>query len=368
MRDGIYCVADREEGLRVTKEELNAALNRKLKRELDRFRESFLALPQDELLNRAYEYVVRQDIVSTMEYVDLDKKDAQALLNSPNPLDDMFAEFEERDIGYTAVLQDCAVVCAKDAERRYMRHSAETRNAPLYPYSFEYARDHGESARYDASREANLLCKEAVEAAVQDYFDGNELHPEAVRQVVNRFPYERVFYVLAVTVQLSEWDKSWSAENKAWARTIQVAFDEMPMNQGNRNTDYIIEADTVNLNDFISMAREQYARDHPLTPEEVTAEAQRIFDALQGEQEPNSPHRTHFMAEIHPEFLQKANSTDRDRLLRLLPFKTTTLTPLIGEPGMYVLISAEEDRASKKELHKPRTTAKKKKPEKKPER
>ena len=352
----------------MTKEELNEALYRKLNRELDQFRESFLALPQDKLLNRAYEYVVRQDIVSTMEYVDLDKKDAQALLNAPNPLDDMFAEFEERNIGYTAVLQDCAVVCAKDAERRYQRHSAETRNAPLYPYSFEYARDHGESARYDASREANLLCKEAVEAAVQDYFDGKRVHPEAVRQVVSRFPYERVFYVLAVTVQLSEWDKSYSAENKAWASTVQAAFDEMPMNQGNRNTDYIIEADTVNLNDFISMAREQYAREHPLTPEEVTAEAQRIFDALQGEREPNSPHRTHFMAEVRPEFLQKATSTDRDRLLRLLPFKTTTLTPLIGAPGMYVLISAEEDRASQKELRKPRTPAKKKKQEKKPER
>ncbi|MBQ9345930.1 MAG: DUF3849 domain-containing protein [Oscillibacter sp.] len=352
----------------MTKEELNEALYRKLNRELDQFRESFLALPQDELLNRAYEYVVRQDIVSAMEYVDLDKKDAQALLNSPNPLDDIFAEFEERNIGYTEILQDCAAVCAKDAERRFQRHSEETRNAPLYPYSLEYARDHGESARYYASREANLLCKEAIEAAVLDYFDGKNVHPEAVRQVVNRFPYKRVFYVLAVTVQLSEWDTFYSAENKAWARTVQVAFDEMPMMQGNRNTEYIIEANTVNLNDFITMAREQFARDHPLAPEEVTAEAQRILDALQAEQEPNSPHRTHYMAEVRPEFLQKASSMDRDRLLRLLPFKTTTLTPLVGEPGMYVLISAEENRTSKQELRRPRTPAKKKKQEKKPER
>ena len=351
----------------MTKEELNAALYRKLKRELDQFRESFLALPQDELLNRAYEYVVRQDIVSTMEYVDLGKKDAQALLNSPNPLDDMFAEFEERDIGYTEVLQDCAAVCAKDADRQYQRHRAETRNVPLYLSSREYARDHGEAARYAASREANLLCKDAVEAAVLNYFDGSKVHPDAVRQVADRFSYERIFYVLANTVQLSEWDESWSAENKAWARTIQTAFDEMPMNQGNRNTDYIIEANMVNLNDFISMAREQYARDHPLTPEEVTAEAQRILDALRTKQEPNSPQHTHFMAEVRPEFLQKANSADRDRLLWLLPFKTTALTPLIGEPGMYVLISAEEDRASKKELRKPRTPTKKK-PGKKPER
>ena len=74
------------------------------------------------------------------------------------------------------------------------------------------------------------------------------------------------------------------------------------------------------------------------------------------------------MAEVRPEFLQKASSMDRDRLLRLLPFKTTSLTPLVGEPGMYVLVSAEEDRASKKELRRPRTPAKKKKQEKKPER
>ncbi|MBQ9346534.1 MAG: DUF3848 domain-containing protein [Oscillibacter sp.] len=105
----------------MTKEELNHALYRRLKQELEQFRDSFLALPQDELLNRAHEYVVRQDIVSVMEYADLDERDAQALLNSNYPLDDVFQEFERRDIGYTQVLENCAAVCARNAEKMYQQ-------------------------------------------------------------------------------------------------------------------------------------------------------------------------------------------------------------------------------------------------------
>lgn len=116
----------------MTREELNNALYRKLKRELEEFRDSFLALPQDELLNRAYEYVVRQDIVSVMEYVSLDERDAQALLNSNHPLDDVFQEFERRDIGYTQALENCAAVCAKNAEKLYQRQrEAYAHDRPL---------------------------------------------------------------------------------------------------------------------------------------------------------------------------------------------------------------------------------------------
>ena len=262
----------------MTKEELNVALYRKLKRELEQFRASFLALPQDELLNRAYEYVVRQDIVSVMEYLDLDEKDAQALLNSNHPLDDMFQEFEERDIGYMKALENCAAVCAENAERLYLQHRENTKNVPLYPYSYEYANANGQSAEYHNSREANLLCKDAIEDALQNYFDGTQVHPDAVRHVADCFSSERILYVLANTVQLSEWETFYSAENKAWARTVQVALDEGLMT-GNRNTDLIVEANTVNLNDFITMAREEYAHDRPLESGEITAEKQTSSNA-----------------------------------------------------------------------------------------
>lgn len=50
---------------------------------------------------------------------------------------------------------------------------AETlKNIPLYLNSMQYAQGHGEGTRYAASREANILCKEAIEAAIASNHDG----------------------------------------------------------------------------------------------------------------------------------------------------------------------------------------------------
>lgn len=266
-------------------EELNLALYQKMKRELELFQESFLALPHDEMLRRAYNLVVRQDFLDFLEYYELDETAARALLNSKHPLDDIFNEFDELDLGHFQVFQKCAAVCAKNAERLYLQNREKTRNVPLYPYSYEYANANGQSADYYNSREANLLCKDAIEAALQNYFDGTKVHPDAVRQVADCFSSERILYVLANTVQLSEWDSLYSAENKAWARTVQVAFDEGLMT-GNRNTDMIIEANTVNLNDFITMAREEFAHNRPLASGEITADSQ---SAGKEHRKPKSP-------------------------------------------------------------------------------
>ena len=100
-------------------------------------------------------------------------------------------------------------------------------------------------------------------------------------------------------------------------------------------------------------------RPQPLTQEEVTAEAQRILDALKAEREPNSPNGTHFMTEISPDFLRRANDKNRDALLRLLPFKSISFSSLEGRIGTFALISKDENRSSKTALRKAGTRRKK---------
>ena len=45
----------------------------------------------------------------------------------------------------------------------------------------------------------------------------------ASQQVVHEFGFDRTLYVLANTIQLKDWDGRFSQDNKAWARSVQIA-------------------------------------------------------------------------------------------------------------------------------------------------
>lgn len=65
-------------------QELNTALYEKLFAEQEKFKGWLLTQPPSEILNHAYEYVMREDIVLAMEYHDLTDEQAKALLASPS--------------------------------------------------------------------------------------------------------------------------------------------------------------------------------------------------------------------------------------------------------------------------------------------
>ncbi len=50
------------------------------------------------------------------------------------------------------------------------------------------------------------------------------------------------------------------------------------------------------------------------------------------------------MAQIAPDVLARGNSKDMDRLMAMLPFRSTTFSGLSGRKGQFVLISKEENR------------------------
>ena len=93
-------------------------------------------------------------------------------------------------------------------------------NTAIYPHSAAYAKEHGELEQYRASNRANLQCKEAIEAAVREHFDGMYLSRDAAKDVIETYGIDRVMFVLANTVQLQDWDGRYSPRNKAWAKTI----------------------------------------------------------------------------------------------------------------------------------------------------
>ena len=219
-------------------------------------------------------------------------------------------------------------------------------SVPIYSHTASYAREHNELDAYRASLNANLQCKEAIEAAVREHFDGMYLSHDAARGVIETYGMERVMLVLANTVQLQNWDGRYSPRNKEWAKTIPN------YNSDTVRVGYAVNSHPAVLNGFIDLVREEYLRRQPLTAEDIQAEAERILRELRAPDVPNSPHGTHYMARISQEFLNRAGSKDHDRLMNLLPFRSLAFTGMKGLPGTYATILASEDRS--KELRQPR--------------
>lgn len=230
-----------------------------------------------------------------------------------------------------------------------MNKSPPCKKIPVYLRTFQYAQEHGELPQYQASYKANIACKEAIEAAIQENHDGFRFNGQkAVSPVLRQFGYGRVFYVLANSVREKEWDGRISTGNKTWARTIPVPKDEC------WNAAFLVDrANPGLLNLFVNEARHEYLLTKPLKVADIRAEAEKILRSLQSEQEPNSPNGTHFIAQVSPDFLRWARTKDTNRLMDFLPFASLSLATLEGRTGVFALISKDEDRQQPLRLRKP---------------
>ena len=219
---------------------------------------------------------------------------------------------------------------------------------PVYQLPFDYAQAHDECAQYNASLDANIACKEAIETAIGRYYGHNRLGAvHAVRDVVKQFGYERTLYVLANTVQRLEHDGRISRKNKEWAWKTPFGADP-------KCAYFIItNCHPGLLNIFLDTARHEYLLSQPIKRADIKAEASHILEQFQEAVEPNSPNGTHFMARVSPDFWARAKQKDRDRLMNMLPFASLSLSTLEGYKGIYALISKDEDRSKPLILRKP---------------
>ena len=181
---------------------LNTALYEKMATEQEKYRDWLKSQPPEEILHHTYEYTVREDIVMAMEELELTDAQAQALLESPSPLADVYRYFEKLETGYMDMIRDSIENRADDV----CRAKEELRTTPIYPHSAAYAREHGELEQYRASNNVNLQCKESIEAAVREHFDGMYLSHDAAKGVIETYGMERVSMVLSNTIQLQDWD------------------------------------------------------------------------------------------------------------------------------------------------------------------
>ena len=91
----------------MTNEQWNTTLYKQMFTEQEQFRDWLLTQPPQEILNHAYEYVMREDILLSLEYNDLTDARAAALLTSPSPLADVYAEFDKLESSHMEEIWTC---------------------------------------------------------------------------------------------------------------------------------------------------------------------------------------------------------------------------------------------------------------------
>ena len=81
----------------MTNDELNTLLYHKLLKEQELFKEKLRNSSAREVMENAYELVIREDILLHLEENDLSGAQSRALLKSEHPLSDLFNAWENRE-------------------------------------------------------------------------------------------------------------------------------------------------------------------------------------------------------------------------------------------------------------------------------
>lgn len=238
--------------------ELNYDLYAKMDREMTQFVEWLNLQTPEEVMRHAYEFVVKSDILSTLEDFDLTDEHARALLISEDPLEELY-RIHNRD--WDAARQRIEETIQSYAEGLTERYAANVA-VEVYPHSEMYAEEFGEWEMYQHSTQLNILCKEAINDVVHRYFSFNELDPEALHQVAEKFGVPRMRFVLANTVLAMQGESGVAPEHKAWARSVPIFADLDAEGRNNRDA-YVVK----NHPQVINLLIETLHKEFPLTKE-----------------------------------------------------------------------------------------------------
>ena len=187
-------------------------LEAKMNTEFNTYRDWLLTQPPEEILNHAYEYSTKQDIVMNVADADLSPAELETLLRLTSPLNEVFEDIRNMDdedcVGFISekmyTLADCIM--------------ASQRDAPIYTGTLSEARERGELDKFKASATADEICKTAIENAIARNYDGSRLNTKAaIAEVREQFGDKRLIRVTASLIANREHDGRISPENKAWA-------------------------------------------------------------------------------------------------------------------------------------------------------
>lgn len=192
-------------------------LTDKMTAEFNSFRDWLLTQPPEEILNHAYEYSTKQDIMLNVADADLSPGQTETLLRSPCPLEDVYHDFThldntERNYALYQIVEQRA-----DIEMEKQRAVA------IYSGTLAEARERGDVDKFKASAEADDACRVAIENAIARNYDSSRLNTKAaIAEVREQFGEKRMARVTASLIANAGFDWRISPDNKAWANKKSI--------------------------------------------------------------------------------------------------------------------------------------------------
>ena len=208
-------------------EQLNTDLYKMLFMEQQQFRNWLLTQDPETILDNAYEYMIREDIVYAMECHTLSDDQAKALLHAQSPLKDVYHTYEKMEGTH---MDDILSSIESRANTIILEEKEALRVLPVYTQSVAYSKEHGEYELHSKSLQANVLCRTAIEDAITEHYANNRLDTAGAKAVLDQFGEARTCYVLAATIQDKDWDGRISDQNKEWAKGFAVPLDKTSWN------------------------------------------------------------------------------------------------------------------------------------------
>ena len=84
----------------------NTALFNKMTAEQEQYKAELLLKSPQEILNSAYEYALREDILFSIDTADLTNEQAEALLQTETPLNDIVQTIENLETSYMDMVRE----------------------------------------------------------------------------------------------------------------------------------------------------------------------------------------------------------------------------------------------------------------------
>ena len=106
-------------------------LYEKMSEEYTQFKEDLRSRTPDEIMDKAYELVFKEDILSCFEYRDLDDSTIEALMTLERPLGSLYREWLDADASYMDMLEQCIDNLVYEIEAREESRKAPTKKPTL---------------------------------------------------------------------------------------------------------------------------------------------------------------------------------------------------------------------------------------------
>ena len=125
---------------------------------------------------------------------------------------------------------------------------------PVYNYSLAEARELEEEEKWLESHKANVECKEGIEKAIRENYDGMSLGRDVAKELCDTYGIDRVKRVLATTIVENIEDGRYRPDNKEWANSVFIPEEA-------ENRDFCINCHPEIVNGLTSQYRRYLRQD-----------------------------------------------------------------------------------------------------------